>query len=529
MYSERVSYRIFRGAVPHARRVAAVLGLAAVPLTVMANPPDWSIAIPVTITENSGTDLTAYQVRLVIDTASIIAGGGMNADASDLRFATDFAGTDPISYWIESGVDTASTVVWIKVPSLPASSDTGIWLFSGNPLATSESTLDVFDFADVVSNSATYGVTGGNAGGVTNSQRGFRFSPNEDVLLTHFGKYEPNGSDRIITLFEVNSQAILTQMTVSGPAASYQYTALPQPLWLLQNTQYLLEMYQGATDGYYFGAAPQINPRLTYLDMRYCNSCTANTFPTNFLNGIHYGYSDFLFRTRQHAAAEPVAATGPGPTQTSLQSDNASPELGTAVTFTATVDGLFAPGGSVDFTADGSPICTGVALDADVPPTAACSTDALSAGDHQIVATYSGDANNAGSASDALTQPVVRVSSTTTLATACMTTFVEGQSITFQSNTGSSHPPTGTVTFDKGGAPMCADVPLVAGAATCTVADLVVVGGGPQSSYDITAIYSGDTDNLPSTSALLQVTVLGAVEVMLRDGFDLGGADCPTH
>lgn len=531
MYSHASSQRIHRAAFPRVRSLAAGLALALVPLAAVANPPDWSTAIPVTITEGSGADLVDYQVRLVVDTASLIAAGDMNADASDLRFASDFEGTNAISYWIESGVDTASTVVWIKVPSLPASSNTGIWLFSGNPVATSESTLDVFGFVNEHDNSATYQVSGANTGGVTNSQRGFRFSPNEDVLLTHFGKNEPTGSTRYITLFDYNSQAILTQMQVDGPAAQYSYAALPQPIWLAQNTQYLLEMYQGSSDGYYFGAPPQMNPLMTYYDMRYCNSCTQDTFPTNSLSGMHYGYSDFLFRTRQHASVEPVATPGAGPTQTSLQSDSAAPVLGATVTFTATVDGVFSPGGNVDFSADGSPIagCTGVALNADVPPVATCATNALSAGDHAIVATYDGDANNAGSSSDTLTQTVLRLTSATTLGTACQTIFVEGQPITFQSNTTSGQSPTGTVTFDKGGTPMCADVPLVAGAAACTVTDLAVVGGGPLSTYDISAIYGGDTDNLPSTSAILPVTVLSATEVLLRDGFDLGGASCPTH
>jgi len=505
--------------------MAAGLMLALAPLVAAANPPGWSTAIPVTITEGSGTALTDYQVRFVVDTASIIAAGNMNADASDLRFATDFEGTDAISYWIESGVDSASTVVWLKVPSLPASSDTGIWLFSGNAAATSESTLDVFDFTGVPENSATNQVFGGGAGGVGNSQRGFRFSPNEDILVTQFGKAEPTGTTRYITLFDYATQALLAQTQVGGPAAQYSYVDLTQPMWLNPGQQYVLEMYQEASDGYYFGNSSQINPRLTYYDMRYCNSCTKDSFPPNVLTNYHYGYPDFEFRTRQHAGVEPVATPGPGPTQTSLQSDSATPVLGTTVTFTASVDGIFAPGGVVDFTSDGSPIagCTAVALSADVPPIASCATSALSAGDHAIVAAYAGDANNAGSSSDTLTQTILRLTSATTLGTACQTTFVEGQPITFQSNTTSSQAPTGAVTFDKGGAAMCTDVPLAAGAATCTVTDLAVVGGGPLSSYDITAIYGGDADNLPSTSAILPVTVLSATEVLLRDGFDLGG------
>jgi hypothetical protein len=531
MYSHVSSRLPENPSFAHLGLLAAGFALALAPLAAQANPPGWSTAIPITVTESSGADLADYQVRIVIDTASIVAAGHMNPNGNDLRFATDFEGTGTIPYWIESGINTASTVVWIKVPLLPASANTGVWLFSGNPAAASESTLDVFGFTSDHDNSATYQVSGANTGGVTDSQRGFRFSPNEDVLLTHFGKNEPNGSTRYVTLFDFNSQAILTQMQVSGPAAEYSYAALAQPIWLTQNTQYLLEMHQGSSDGYYFGAAPQMNPLMTYYDMRYCNGCSETTFPTNFLNGMHYGYSDFLFRTRQHASVEPVATPGAGPTQTSLQSDTATAVLGTTVTFTAAVDGIFAPGGSIDFTSDGSPIagCTGVALNTDVPPIATCATGALPVGDHAIVAAYAGDVNNAGSSSDPLNQTILRLTSATTLGTACQTTFVEGQPITFQSSTTSSQSPTGTVTFDKGGAPMCADVPLVAGVASCSVSDLAVIGGGPFSVYDVSAIYAGDADNLPSTSAIVPVTVLSTAEVLLRDGFDLGGAGCPKH
>ena len=42
-----------------------------------------------------------------------------------------------------------------------------------------------------------------------------------------------------------------------------------------------------------------MSSKLTYGDMRYCNSCTENTFPTGFLSNYHYGYPDFQFRTKQ--------------------------------------------------------------------------------------------------------------------------------------------------------------------------------------------------------------------------------------
>jgi len=90
------------------------------------------------ITENSGSTLTDYQVLINVDTASLISAGRMNADCSDIRFY-DRALSTSLPYWIESGCDSAETKIWIKVPSLAASSATIIQMLYGNPSAAGES------------------------------------------------------------------------------------------------------------------------------------------------------------------------------------------------------------------------------------------------------------------------------------------------------------------------------------------------------------------------------------------------------
>lgn len=272
-----------------------------------AQPAGWNQVRPIVVTEHSGASLTGYQLRLVIDTST------MAPSAADLRFGAEAAGTTILEHWVESGAGTANTVVWVKIPSIPASGQTIIYQFSGNPGAANTSTLDVFGYDNPVNNSATLQVQNGNPGGVPDSQRGFRFQPNEDVLMVGLGKREPNGSTRYITLFDVSSQDKLAQMQVSGPAATYVYQDLPQPMWLSQGVQYILTIHQGPTDAYYYGPSTQINPRLTYLDVRYCNSCTQDTFPTNSVDAFHYGYPDFQFRTRQHVSPSPTWVYGSTP------------------------------------------------------------------------------------------------------------------------------------------------------------------------------------------------------------------------
>jgi hypothetical protein len=180
-------------------------------------------------------------------------------------------------------------------------------MFYGNPSAPSVTAVAGTFFGP---NSSTDSVATGGAGGVGNSQRGFRFSPNEDLLVTAFGKDEPTGTTRYVTLFNFVTQAIVTQQQVSGPAGQYSYQNLTNPIWITQGTQYLLELYQGSADGYYYGTSSQVGQHLTYYDMRYCNSCTQNTFPTNTLSNYQYGYPDLWYFTKRNVTPAPTYAMG---------------------------------------------------------------------------------------------------------------------------------------------------------------------------------------------------------------------------
>lgn len=374
------------------------------PSWVQAQPAGWTFVQPFAVQESSGATLSNYQLRLTLDTASMVGAGQLRADAADLRFGVDSAGATLMDYYVESGANTASTVVWVKLPSLPASTTTAFFLFGGNPVASSASTLNVFDYVNALANSATNQVFGGGLGGVTDSQRGFRFKPNQDVLLTELGKNEPNGTTRYITLFDNATQAILAQTQVSGPAAQYSYTALVQPVWLTKDTEYILQIHQGSADGYYFGTSSQINPLLTYIDMRYCNACTQNTFPTSTLSDIHYGYPDFQFRTTSQVIPAPSYALGPAATSTALTSSSNPSVLNASVTLTATVN-LSSATGTVDFQDGGVSLagCGAVALTGGV---AQCVTSSLSAGSHPLTAVYAGSVGYSGSTSSMLAQVV---------------------------------------------------------------------------------------------------------------------------
>jgi hypothetical protein len=96
--------------------------------------PAWRYRRPVTVTNSTASDLTDYQVRVVIP----FGAGKMNADYSDLRFL-DESDTE-LSYWIEAG-DATSAVVWVKVGQIPASGQATVMAYYGNTAASPASDI----------------------------------------------------------------------------------------------------------------------------------------------------------------------------------------------------------------------------------------------------------------------------------------------------------------------------------------------------------------------------------------------------
>jgi len=96
---------------------------------------------------NTGSALTDFQVKVEVNTQELISAGQMLASGNDIRF-TD-ASCNNLSYWIESGINTANTIIWVKVNSLPANAITILTMYYGNPSATAASngaaTFESFD------------------------------------------------------------------------------------------------------------------------------------------------------------------------------------------------------------------------------------------------------------------------------------------------------------------------------------------------------------------------------------------------
>lgn len=196
-------------------------------------------------------------------------------------------------------------------------------------------------------------------------------------------------------------------------------------------------------------------------------------------------------------------------TNVRLASSNLSIVVTSPVTFTATVSGNGGvPTGNIAFM-DGATMLGSVAVNGS--GVATYTTSALAVGQHVIAAVYSGDANDAGSTSPAITQVVTAYGTQTTLATSA-TNLNTDQQLTLLSTTTSTsgNPVTGAITYMNGTTTLGTATVGASGAATLTITNPAA------GSYNITAHYSGDSLNAPSVSNAVAVTITQATEFTIQ-------------
>ncbi len=91
----------------------------------------------ITVNNTNAAAYTFFEVRDSINTLALIGAGKMKADGGDIRFSDSLC--TPLNYFVESGINTNATKIWVRVPSLPASGSRTIYLYYGNPAAVTQS------------------------------------------------------------------------------------------------------------------------------------------------------------------------------------------------------------------------------------------------------------------------------------------------------------------------------------------------------------------------------------------------------
>ena len=159
----------------------------------------------ITILEQSGSDLTDYQVCIDLNAANFDFSHFLN-EGKDLRF-TDASG-NLLDYWVESmDIAAQQATIWVKVPSIPANSTVDIYMYYGNSEANSvsnaEATFAFFDDFNITNAVSTNGGNGAVVDAYVNPQAIYH---NEKVIITY------QGPDLDIYVVAYNSDG-----TIEGP------------------------------------------------------------------------------------------------------------------------------------------------------------------------------------------------------------------------------------------------------------------------------------------------------------------------
>ena len=108
----------------------------------------WLYRSSVTVTNSLATNLTDYQVLITLNTGNFNFAMA-KTDGSDIRITLSNGTTLVESLWIESWTPGTAANIWVKVPSIPASGTTILFIYYGNTGASSSSSgTSTFDFFD---------------------------------------------------------------------------------------------------------------------------------------------------------------------------------------------------------------------------------------------------------------------------------------------------------------------------------------------------------------------------------------------
>lgn len=165
----------------------------------------WTKKASVTINEARGENGANYVMFIDINTQTYVSAGNMLANGNDIRFAADCNGSQLIPYWIESGMNSTSTRIWLRLPQLNGNAANEVYLFMGNPSAPAGSSQSaVFPNTLVISTNTTMPV--GNY-----TYDWFEVQAGATLELTG------NNAD----IFQVTAGKIIVRGTIDGDGAGY--------------------------------------------------------------------------------------------------------------------------------------------------------------------------------------------------------------------------------------------------------------------------------------------------------------------
>ncbi len=306
--------------------------------------------------------------------------------------------------------------------------------------------------------------------------------------------------------FTVAKNASNTALAQPAPVVHGQPTAFTATVTATDGTDTPTGTVQFIVDGNNFGAPVPLAAGAA------TSQSTSNLSTGNHTVGAVYSGDSNI---NGGNATTRTQVVGKAATTTTLTSNISPTVSGQAVTFTAEVDvlapGVGTPTGGVQFTVDGNPYGTALPLSGDA---ASVTISNLGTGNHDVVATYNGNADFAASSSGTLTHGVNKAEAALELSSS-VANSVAGQQITFAADVTAVGPgagtPTGAVQFFVDGDPLGDPVVLSNGTATSPAIGL------DAGTHVITANYAGDAsfggaaDNINQAVAAAQTKTTVAV------------------
>jgi hypothetical protein len=204
-------------------------------------------AVTINNTQNSNT-LSDYQVLVIVDTASLISAGKLQGTCADIRF-TDSDGQTLLNYWIESGCNTASTRIWVRVSSIPGASTKTIYLYYGNPSASSASNpVNTFWFFD---DFTTYRSTNGTWSNLVTESFGGKYvmsvvAGNAEIVLTLTSSVSNIGIEFRYYIVSVGSYGPRANINFKESGTSRAYMLINE-IGSFYSNHYWIGYYDGST------------------------------------------------------------------------------------------------------------------------------------------------------------------------------------------------------------------------------------------------------------------------------------------
>lgn len=160
----------------------------------------------ISVTNNDTVDYSNYQVLLQVNTEELILAGKMLPNGDDIRFSADScAPVTFYNYWIESGINTDSTIIWVMLPSIDSLETKNLYMWYGNPSATAGSSFSATFPSAIVSAGNLSGLTG------TINPGWFELNASDTLFLINSG-----------TPLVINARKIIINGRVEGTGRGYQ-------------------------------------------------------------------------------------------------------------------------------------------------------------------------------------------------------------------------------------------------------------------------------------------------------------------